>query len=429
MNSRSPAPLLLFIILICSSCNQQIAPTDSELGRSNESHVDQADKSVETIKVSSQNLKKTIHLTAELNAFREVAIYPKVQGFVKAIYVDRGSAVRTGQVLVEIIAPELEANFRESQAKYEAAKSSLLQVESKIDGLIAQKDESEAKLQADEATFKRVQIAAQTAGAIAEADLESAEKSVQAAKARLRSAEQQIKTGRQELQSEKARVDASEQALNSVGQIKSYLIVRAPFDGVVSERNVHEGSLVSSSAANPPMLKVEQTSKLRVLVPVPETAIAGIKEGANMTFTVPAFVGQMFTGKIARISHMLERRSRTMTVELDVQNQDKRLQPGMFADVVWEMERPYQTLFVPASAVLSANDKTSVLRVDNNKIEHIPILRGQSMGNLVEVVGDLKKGDELVLRPAEDLKEGTVVETKLLSLSELKQASQAIHDE
>lgn len=418
MKFRSVSTQLLVIILICASCTHQNGPRTVEDVQRKDVHVAETDKSVETIRVSSQNLRKAIHLTAELNAFREVAVYPKVQGFVKSIYVDRGSAVHTGQILVEIVAPELEANFRESQAKFEAAKSSLLQVESKIDGLIAQKDEFEAKLEADDANFKRVQIAAQTAGAIAEVDLESAEKNVQAAKARLRSAEQQIKTGKQELQSEKARVEASEQALNSVGQIKSYLIVRAPFDGVISERNVHEGSLVSSSAANPPMLKIEQTSKLRVIVPVPETAIAGLRQGSYMTFTVPAFVGQRFSGKVARISHMLERRSRTMTVELDVQNQDKRLQPGMYAEVDWEMERPYKTLFVPASAVLSANDKTSVLRVKDKKIEHVPILRGQSMGNLVEVVGELKEGDELLFRPAEELKEGTIVETRLVSLSD-----------
>lgn len=428
MHSYSAALLLLLIALMCSGCDRPDLRKNYDSKGQPNPHLAEADKTVETIKVARQYLKKTIHLTAELNAFREVAIYPKVQGFVKAIYVDRGSAVHAGQVLVEIVAPELEANFRESQAKYEGAKSSLLQVESKIDGLIAQKDEFEAKLEADQANFKRVKIAAQTEGAIAEIDLESAEKTVQAAKARLRSAEQQIKTGKQELESEKAKVEASEQALKSVEQIKSYLIVHAPFDGVISERNVHEGSLVSSSTANPPMLRIEQTSKLRVLVPVPETAIAGIKEGATMTFTVPAFVGQIFSGKIARVSHMLERRSRTMTVELDVQNQDRRLQPGMFAEVVWEMERPYKTLFVPASAILSANDKTSVLRVHNKKVEQIPVLRGQNMENLVEVVGSVNEGDELILQASEDLKEGTVVETRLLSAAELK-TSKNPHDE
>lgn len=426
MSSNSQYCFVIFVFFIgflLSSCSLSEPPSHDQVSQQNQDFAHES--KIETILVSSNYLKKKIYMTAELSAFREVPIYPKVQGFVKDIFVDRGSPVHRGQVLVNIIAPELEANYRESQAKYEGAKSALLQVKSKIEGLIAQKDEAEAKLEADEANHKRVQHAAKTVGAIAEIDLESAEKTVQASKARLRSAQQMIQTARQELESEKARVLAAEQALVSVGQIKSYLTVRAPFNGIVSERNVHEGSLVSSSPSNPPMLKIEETSKLRLLVPVPEAAIAGIKQGETMTFVVPAFVGKVFSGVVTRISHTLERKSRTMMVELDVLNSKKELQPGMYAEVVWDMSRPYKTLFVPSSAILSNNDRTYILRVRKNKVERILVDRGQLMGTLVEIVGAVKEGDELVLHASEEIKPDSMVETRLLTPDQLQKTLEA----
>ena len=379
-----------------------------------------------SIRIISSTLKRTIHIPAELTAFRDVAVYPKVQGFVKSMSVDRGSQVKKGQVLVELIAPELDANYSEAQAKYETAKSSLLETSSKIETLIAQREEAEAQLQADEANYKRIQHASKTAGAIAPVDLEAAEKTLQGAAAHVRAAEQKIVGAKSELETHKGLVRSAEQALISVREMRAYLTIRAPFDGVIRERTVHEGSLVSSSPSNPPMLRIQETSKLRLLVPVPEAAVASIKQGSAMTFTVPAFVGKLFSGTVSRISHGLERKTRTMIVELDVDNSSKELEPGMYAEVVWGMERPYRTLFVPSSAVLSSNDKTYVIRINHSKTELIAVTRGQPMGNLVEIVGDLKEGDEVLLEANDDIPAGATIRSHVVPLSEM---SHEKHDE
>lgn len=378
---------------------------------------------VNTVLVAMKSLKRTMRIPAELTAFRDVAIYPKIQGFVKSMQVDRGSIVKKGQLLVEIDAPELEANLKEAQAKYESACSSLLESEAKIQSVIAQKDEDIAKLEADEANYKRIMHAAQTVGAIAPADIEEAQKTMQGSKAHVRSSEQNILGAKSESQAHKGKVKAAEQALNSLREMIGYLKIRAPFDGVIRERNVHEGSLVSSSSNNAPMLKIAETSKLRLIVPVPESAVSGIKQGSQMKFTVPAYVGKIFSGNVSRLSHELDRKTRTMLVELDVDNRKADLEPGMYAEVEWKMERPYKTLFVPSEAVLSSEDKNYVIKVKDMKTHIIQVTRGQPMDKLVEITGDIKEGDEIVLHATEDYKTGTKLKAHLLSINDIEAIS------
>lgn len=384
--------LLLAACLVVSSCSTQ------EEAESDEERVSKTD-GVDTILVQSKFLKRTIRISSELTAFREVDVYPKVQGFIKTINVDRGSVVKAGHVLIEIVAPELNANYGEALARHDAVKSSLLQLESRIGSAIAQKEEAQAMLSADEANYQRILIAARTPGAVAPVDIEASQRKVEAGKAKVRSADENVSAAKSGLEAEKDRARSLAQAVASVKEMKDYLIVRAPFDGVVSERNVHEGSLVSSSSSNPPMLKIKQITHLRLLVPVPETAISGVKIGSPMKFTVAAFVGKTFVGHISRISHELDRRTRTMVVELDVENQKKELEPGMYAEVIWQMTRPYKTLFVPSSCIVSKEDKTYVAKIENSRVNLLPVVRGLSMGTLVEIVGDVKANDELVLNP------------------------------
>lgn len=372
---------------------------------------------LESVRVQSKTLERTIRIPSELAAFREVEIYPKIQGFIKTIHVDRGSLVKAGQILIEIVAPELNANYKEAQAKYDATKSSLLQQESKIGSEIAHKEEAEANLAADEANYQHILIAAKTPGAVAPVDIEAAQKKVEADKAKVRSAIEMVNAARSGLESEKDRARSVSQSVSAVRELKDYLIIRAPFDGVISERNVHEGSLVSSSSNKPPMLKIEQISHLRLLVPVPETAISGVRLGSPMNFTVAAFVGKTFVGRISRISHELQRNTRTMIVELDVNNEDKALEPGMYAEVSWQMSRPYKTIFVPAECVASKEDKTYVAKVEDGHIKLTRVSRGLSMGKLVEIVGDVKVDDEVLLNPSMEKVDG-LVSTHIVSIDE-----------
>jgi RND family efflux transporter MFP subunit len=319
--------------------------------------------------------------------YEEVAVFPKVTGFVDSISVDRGSMVKAGQFMVRLVAPELAAQRAEAQ--------------SKLQGAEAQRIEAEAKLAADESTYQRLKTASSTPGVVAGNDLELAQKAVDADRARVQAARESA--------------EAAKAALKSVTEIEGYLQVRAPFDGVVTERNVHPGTLVGPATASGPsipLVRVETTGRLRLVVPVPEKYAAGMVQGGKVQFTVPAYPNQTFSGTLARIAHSVEPKTRTMPVELDVNNSDRRLAAGMFPEVLWPIKRTEATLFVPVSAVARTMEATFVVRISHGKAEWVNVHPGELDGKAIEVFGELQPGDQVALRGTDELRPGTRVTAK-----------------
>jgi membrane fusion protein, multidrug efflux system len=352
---------------------------------------------VEVVKVTARKLAITMRLPGELTPYEVVAVYPKVTAFVDSITVDRGSVVKSGQLMARLVAPELAAQRAEAQ--------------SKLQGAEAQKVEAEAKLAADEGTYQRLKAASSTPGVVAGNDLEVAQKSVEGDRARLEATRESAQ--------------AAEAALKSIADVESYLQIRAPFDGVVTERNVHPGALVgpaTASGSQVPLVKVEKTSRLRLVVPVPEKYVAGMVNGAKVDFTVPAFPNQTFTGTVARIAHSVDVKTRTMPVELDVTNAGGRLASGMFPEVLWPVRRSESTLFVPLSAVARTTEATFVVRIRDGTAEWVNVQTGENDGKLLEVFGDLRAGDTIAVRGTDELPAGTRVVTKISSESEQSSA-------
>jgi RND family efflux transporter MFP subunit len=309
---------------------------------------------VEGVRVVARKLDTKVHLEGELSPYEAVSIHARANAFVATVPVDRGSRLKKGQLLASLVAPELQA----------------------------QRAEAEAKAQADRSTLSRLRAAARTEGAVAVHDVELAEGALHAEEARV-------------------------QTLRSMEQ---YLTVTAPFDGVVTERNIHPGALVGPQAGMAtPMFRFEQVDKLRLTVPVPESLVSVVDEGATASFSVRAWPGERFSGITRRVSHSVEPRTRAMMVELDVENGDGRLTPGMFADVVWPVRRSKPTLFVPASAIVQSTEKTFVARLRDRDVEQVPVQRGAAVEDLVEVFGALNEGDLVARRGSEELRPGTQV--------------------
>jgi membrane fusion protein, multidrug efflux system len=376
--------VLVGSVCLCISCGSN---TGSSANAANSQGTAASTPTVEVAKVVSKTLAITVRLPGELQPYEVVAVYPKVTAFVDSISVDRGSVVKAGQLMARLVAPEIAAQRSEAQ--------------SKLQGAEAQRGEAEAKLASDESTYHRLKAASATPGVVAGNDLEIAQKAVEADRARLES----VSGGAQ----------AAKSALKSVSDIEGYLQVRAPFDGVVTERNVHPGALVgpaSGSGVGVPIVRVEKTSRLRLLVPVPEKFVAGVTEGANVQFTVPAFPNQAFTGKIARIAHSVDVKTRTMPVELDVPNPGRRLASGMFPEVLWLVRRSEPTLFVPISAVARTTEAVFVVRIRDGKAEWVNVQTGEGDGKLLEVFGDLRDGDDVAVRGTDELRPGTHVTTR-----------------
>lgn len=348
-----------------------------------------APATVETVRVVSQKLSMDISLPGELQPYEEVRVFPKVTGFVKWIGVDRGSRVKRGQLLAVLVAPELVSQKAEAQAKVQSAES--------------RRVEAEAKLASDVSTYERLKTAAATPGVISDEELEVAGKIAEADRARVVAL--------------RNTTDAAVATLHSVEEMEGYLRITAPFDGVVTKRNVHPGALVGPSGgpgAQSSMLRIEQVSHLRLVVAVPEAYVAGIAAGAKVNFTVPAFPGRTFSGTVARLAQSIDESTRTMPVEMDVWNPNWALHSGMFPQVIWPVRRPTATLFVPQSAVARTMEQTFVVGVRNGKTAWVNVKTGPTAGNLVEVFGAIAQGDEVALHASEELHPGTAVTAHLV---------------
>jgi RND family efflux transporter MFP subunit len=339
---------------------------------------------MEVVRVVEQPLNATLSLPGELNAYQTVAIYPRVTGFVKTMAVDRGSRLGAGDLIAVLEAPELAAQRSEAQSKLQSAEAQLGAVRSKAD--------------ASASTYEKLKAAAATPGVVAGNDVMLAQKSVEADQGQVAAALQNI--------------EAARQVLNSVSQMESYLKVIAPFAGIVTERNVHPGAFVgpaSGPGAATPMVRLVENDRLRLVVPVPEAYTAGTAAGTEMQFSVAAYPGQTFTGRVARIAQALDVSTRTMAVELDVISKDGRLAPGTFCQVRWPVGRTGPSLLVPSGSVASTSGRTFVVRVTNRRTEWVDVKTGLSSGPLVEVFGDLKPGDQIAARGTDEIRSGAAV--------------------
>ena len=378
-----PATLAFALITLLSlaSCSRE----ENQSGRAASlSPEGQTAPTVEVTRVISEKLQATVLLPAELVPYEQVEVYSKVTGFVKWIKVDRGSRVKKGELIAELDAPELVAQRAEADSKYQSAESQLAA--------------AKARLAADEGTYQRLNAAARTAGVVAPNDLDIAEKAVESDQGNVSALE---KTAQ-----------AAQESLRAVGQLESYLDITAPFDGEITTRFVHPGALVGPAGgpgAVTPIVRVETITRGRLVVPVPEYDVAGVPEGAEVAFTVPAFPGKVFHAPIARISHSVDVKTRTMPIELDVRDPGAELVPGSFSEVEWPLRRTYPTLFVPASAVATNLERTFVVRIRNGMTEWVDVKPGATMQGRLEVFGDLRPGDMVAIRGTDELRPGTAV--------------------
>jgi membrane fusion protein, multidrug efflux system len=207
------------------------------------------------------------------------------------------------------------------------------------------------------------------------------------------------------VQSRKAAVKTAADRLKATGDMQSYLRVLAPFDGIITDRFVHPGMMVNSGG-QPPLLKLQQVSHLRLVVPVPETYVGAVARGKAVTFHVPAQPGKSFTGTIARIPHALDPQNRSMMVELDVSNADGALAPGMYPTVDWPVASSGNLMFVPTTSVVCTTERTFVITSQNGHAHWVDVKKGSAFGEQVSILGDLHPGEPVVKRATDELREG-----------------------
>jgi len=321
------------------------------------------------VTLTTGSVSENIKLPGVLQPFQEVQIYPKVSGFIKNMSVDRGSVVRRGQVLMTLDAPEIEQHEAAARLKYV---------------------ESVSILQNSKDKYKRLLETSNTPGTVSAYDLQSASSKMMADSA--------------VMQGELADYNAQKTMF-------SYLTVTAPFDGIITERNVHPGALVGPGSEGnvKPMLVLQQQNLLRLVANVPEQYSAQVKDGEQVHFRINAIPGKDFTGNISRSSGSLSEHFRSETIEIDVHNPDLTIKGGMYAEVNIPVSGDVYGFKVPKSAVVTTDESKYVLVIRDRKTQKVKVTEGNQNGDDTEIFGDLKAGENIVANANYDIPEGKMV--------------------
>ncbi|MDZ7606179.1 MAG: efflux RND transporter periplasmic adaptor subunit [Cyclobacteriaceae bacterium] len=327
--------------------------------------------SVEVFVLKKESVTKALSLPAELHPWERAELYAKVQGYVQELKVDIGSRVKKNDILIIIDAPEVMANYAKSSADLQAA---LSRYNTSLD------------------TYKRMVSASKEKGAVSDSELERV---------------------RNQMLADSAMHEAAKSGANAYAQLKNYLVIRAAFDGVITQRNVDAGTLVGTGST--PLLVLENLNKLRVRVAVPETYTSSIPESESINFTVDAEPSKKYSATLARKSNQIDDKTRTELWEFEVMNTKQELKSGMYGNASFTLQRSEPSLTVPYSAVVTNLERNFVIRVRDGKAEWIDVKNGISMKDKVEIFGSLEEGQQIVSKANDELKEGARLYYKDLS--------------
>jgi RND family efflux transporter MFP subunit len=314
-------------------------------------------------------LSSSLQVPGELVAYRDVDIYAKVSGFIKTLYVDIGSEVTQGQLLALAEAPELSAQLSSAQSRLKG---------------------QEALSIASKANYDRILEASKFSGAVSKNDVDQALAKRNA---------------------DLAQLEAARSAYREVADLKQYLQIRAPFNGIISARNASTGAYIGPTGKGSefPLFVLTEQKRLRLVISVPEAYTGYVDQNETVSFSVKAFPDRKFTGQVKRQAGALDKRLRSERVEVDVINSDKKLLPGMIAEVSIPLPTRNSTFIVPKSAVVNSSTGVFVVKVTNNKAQWIPVQKGLEADERLEVFGKLTEGDQLVMTATEEIRDGSPV--------------------
>jgi RND family efflux transporter MFP subunit len=346
------------------------------------------------MQVSRSSKNSELELPGNIQAITEAPILGRADGYVKRRLVDIGDRVKAGQPVAEIEAPELDEQVNQSQAALEQAKASLEQ---------ALANDEQGKANADLARVNAQRWGnLVTRGIVSKQENDLYQTQYHAQVANVRALDKAVSAQR-------SNVSAAEANLARLQRMGSYRTVRAPFDGVITQRNVDIGALVSTGSTL--LYRIAQTETLRTYVNVPQSGASSIRPGQTALLTVANLPGRTFTGTIARTSNSLDPTSRTMLVEVRVPNKEGALLPGMYAQVNLSNKRVDPPLAIPSEALVVHSDGTlaAVLRPDHT-VHLQKITVGRDYGDRLEVIDGLHDGDTIVLNPGDLAREGVKIE-------------------
>jgi RND family efflux transporter MFP subunit len=356
---------------------------------------EQALPRVEVIQVGRSSRKSELVLPGNIQAVTEAPILARAEGYIKRRMVDIGDRVKAGQPIAEIEAPELDQQLLQ-------AKASLQQTQAALEQALANQQQGKANQELARVTADRWKNLA-AKGVVSRQENDQYQAQFQAQTANLQALEKAVSAAR-------SNIAAAEANVARLDEVQSYRVVKAPFDGVVTLRNVDVGALVNAGSTL--LYRIAQTGTLRIYVNVPQTNASSMRPGQAAQLSVSNLPGRRFTGTIARTANALDPTSRTMLVEVQVPNNDGALLPGMYAQVDLSSARAEAPLLIPGDALIVRADGTQVAVVRADQTVHLQKIEiGRDYGDRLEVTGGLQQDDTIIVNPGDAVREGVKVST------------------
>ena len=325
--------------------------------------------SVSVVHPTSGSAAQEIALPGSTEAFTDTPIYARTSGYLKKWYFDIGAHVAQGQLLAEIQTPELDQQLEQAQADLKSAQANL----------------------------QIAQITATRWKHLLETDSVSKQETDQAVS---------------DLGSKQALVASNEANVRRLQQLQSYEKIYAPFDGVITARNTDIGALIQAGDNSAPkeLFHMASIRILRVYIPVPEVYAGAVHNGEKVNLTLDEFPGQTFTGTLVRNSDAIDPASRTLNVEVDVDNPNGKLLPGAYTFVHLKVPASSGAVTIPSNTLLFRAEGLRVGVVRDGVVHLTPISIGHDYGSTVEVTSGLNAQDAVVIDPSDSLEDGAKVE-------------------
>jgi HlyD family secretion protein len=383
---------------------------------------------VKLVAAERTTLQRTTTQPATIHAFHQAEIHAKVAGYLTELKADIGQAVTAGDVLGVISVPEMQKSYEKQQAmirrhqaeeQQAAAGVNLATADIKSAQALqaqaaAEVAQTEAQLNADTSEFKRVtELVDQQAVAArlldeARQKLEASTSAKAAAEAALQSAVAAVTVAREKaavaeagVAASAAQTDVARKELEELAALMRYSTLRAPFNGVVTQRNVDPGDLVrnfqaASESSKAPLFEISNVAKVRIRVAIPENEAPLVRVGNSVTLTLRSLPDRKFKGKISRISRRLDEATRTMRIEVDRDNSEGWLIPGMYGEATVDLQETPNALMIAATAVkFDKMGNSSVYVVEDGAIKIVPVVTGYDNGRQIQILSGIDESDQI----------------------------------
>lgn len=405
---RIPAARVTIVVALAAAAVATSGCSDEKKAKSPKTPSGPA--AVAVARVVRQDLARKVELAAEFRPRQEVDLHAKVSGYLKTIYVDVGDRVRRGQPIAELEVPELTQELDQADSKARRAVLEVGRFRSEVRS--AQASFDIAKISYD----RLAQVMKARPNLIAQQELDDmsarfheADATLMAAKASLAAAEEEVRSA----SFAKARVDT----------LLGYLQITAPFDGVITQRLADPGALIQAGTTSHiqamPLVRVSEVDWLRLVLPVPDALASRIRVGQPVEVRVDS-LNRVFQGHVSRSSGKLDTSTRTMETEVDIENSDFAIKPGMYGYVTLNVDRKIDALGVPIQAITSHTSPTTVLVVNaQNQVEQRQVQLGIETPDVIEIRSGVKENELVVLGSRSRLKVGAHVEPKLIDVAQL----------